>query len=71
MPNNNFQPNNALAKSSQNKLAKYNSHPVVKISSELVKFEESVKTVWSNECDKSAKLRSEFEAWDEYDCNHG
>ena len=71
MPSNNSKPNNALGRISQSQIQKYNSHPIVKIPSEIVKIEESVKTLWSNECDKSAKLRSEFEAWDEYDCNHG
>jgi len=71
MANNNFNPNRALARSSVYQLQTYNSHPVVQITSGIVKFEESVKIVWSNECNKSAKLRSEFEAWDEYDRNHG
>lgn len=71
MATNNSEPNNALARSSKYQLQKYNSHPVVKISGEPVKFEESLKTIWSNECDKSAKLKDEFGAWDKYDCNHG
>jgi len=71
MATNNSEPNKELARISQYQLQKYNNHPIIEISSKVVKLEEAVKTVWSNECDKSAQLRSEFVVWDEYDCNHG
>ncbi len=71
MTTNNSNSNNSLTKISLYQLQKYNSHPVVQIPSVIAKLEESAKTVWSNECDKSTKNRLEFEVWNKYDANHG
>ncbi len=66
MSSNNLSNSHSLIKSSTGQLIKY-SNPVVRVASEIARFEESVKTVYSEEVNKSIIARTEFEAWDEYD----
>lgn len=66
MTNQNSNPNNALSRRSSSELKKYDN-PAVQIASGIVKVEESVKTLYSQEVNKSIILKTEFEVWDEYD----
>lgn len=69
---NEYNANNALTRINRSQLQKYNSsNPIIQFTGAIVRVEESVKTVWSNECNKSAIFRAEFEAWDEYDQKYG
>ena len=66
MTNQNSNPNNALSRRSSSELKKYDN-PAVQIASAIVKVEESVKTLYSQEVNKSIIIKTEFEVWDEYD----
>lgn len=70
MATNEYNSRNSLVRSRAEQGQKYSSNPIVHVVTSVVRVEESIKTAWNSECNKSAILRSEFEAWDEYDRKH-